>query len=697
MKHILFTLLFLPTLLLAQGYDFELVPDAFPVEIDGWQPFQPWAGGIDNSTPEFCDIDADGDLDYFCGTSWWYYWHYENVGNSQDPEFMYVTTTFDSLVGVGIGALYQSSIDFGDIDDDSDQDAFISNGIIGLTTNIGSSSQWNSSGIVDTLFDQYGDYVIGVYFTVEDIDSDGDIDIIGGFQASSDYGLRLYENEGTPQNAQFSLVNTAWQGIQIPESHQNPCFGDLDGDNDLDLLVGTGEGNIYYYRNDGDSANALMTYVTNEYFEIDVGVDASPELADIDDDGDLDLFVGRGPTGIGNCMGDVNYYENIGDPYNPDFQFITTNYMSFDIGHYSMPRLVDIDADEDPDLFTKLGSHIALFRNQGTLTEPYFVYETYTFENIQVFSSLVPWFCDIDDDDDYDLFIGPGTIPGPPGLQLYINQGTPRNPDYYLFSDDLVPGVFTQSSVVLSPVTADIDADGDLDLFVSDDDGLLYFFENIGTSTQFQFQYITDNWQNINYLGAHRYFCFYDIDDDQDLDLFYYGAGGGSVPVGPYLQFYRNIGTPQNAQMVLENEDLFPELLIGQPAPYLFDMDQDGDGDMFVGDTWGGIRYFENIYDSSSANPPNVALHPRHGTEFTFGPNPANPITWVTFNLTYPQKADLAVYNLLGQRVATLASGYQMPGTQTLYWNASDFSSGVYLVKLQTENAQALQKVVILE
>jgi hypothetical protein len=37
-------LLFIPTLLLAQDFEFQFEPEAFPVEINGWQPFSPWAG-----------------------------------------------------------------------------------------------------------------------------------------------------------------------------------------------------------------------------------------------------------------------------------------------------------------------------------------------------------------------------------------------------------------------------------------------------------------------------------------------------------------------------------------------------------------------------------------------------------------------------------------------------------------------------
>ncbi|MBU0520314.1 hypothetical protein KKA00_09740 [bacterium] len=60
----------------------------------------------------------------------------------------------------------------------------------------------------------------------------------------------------------------------------------------------------------------------------------------------------------------------------------------------------------------------------------------------------------------------------------------------------------------------------------------------------------------------------------------------------------------------------------------------------------------------------------------------ANPITWISYNLPYPQKAEIAVYNLIGQKVATLVSGLQMPGQYRVPWVAEDVSSGVYWVRM---------------
>jgi hypothetical protein len=587
------------SLALAQELQFQLQPSAFPVEIQGWQMFQPWTGGLDVSTPELCDLDGDGDLDYFSGSSDNFYWYFENIGTADSPDFIYISSYFDSLLPLGVttSTLAWSDIDFIDIDADGDYDALMSNGIMSININQGTNHNPDFSAPADTLFTQTNQYLLATNFASVDIDADGDYDIIAGTYYSG--GLTLYENIGTPQSYQYNLVTQNWQGILISEGMGDPCFGDLDDDGDLDLLVGNHQGKIRYYRNDGSAQNPQMTFISDYFCGIDVGEEASPELADIDGDGDLDLFVGRNAFfGQTTSQGDVFFFENIGTAQVFNFQYVTSNYLVLDCGYSCTPRLVDIDEDEDFDLFSHIGSNLLLYRNQGTIVEPLFIYETSSFGGISVFD-LIPWFCDIDNDTDYDLFAGSSAIPGPPGLYLFKNQGTPQNPDYVLFSNNLVPGIFNISSVLLVPGTADIDADGDQDLFVSDDNGAFYFFENVGTPQRFQFLYQTDNWQNLHDgVHCHRQFCFYDIDHDTDLDLFYEGIEVNPNPPPDYkktLRFYRNVGTPQNADMVLEVNDMFPELMIYQAAPFVTDIDRDGDGDLFVGDQWGGCRFFRNM------------------------------------------------------------------------------------------------------
>ncbi|NQS98958.1 MAG: T9SS type A sorting domain-containing protein [candidate division Zixibacteria bacterium] len=677
-------LIFLPVIVLSQELQFELQPGAFPVEVSGWEIFQPWTGGNNKSTPELCDIDADDDLDFFLGDERGYVYSFQNTGSSLQPDFQYETSFFDSLTHPN--PTYNGAVvRFVDIDDDSDFDAFVGGSYVSVYLNNGSIYQPQFELLEDSLRDNNLEIVVGTYLDLVDIDGDGDYDLFAGHYSGY---LKYYENIGTGTSYSFNLVSSNWFNTYCSEGYASPCFGDLD------LLIGTGEGTLYYYRNDGDSASAQMTLVSDNYLDIDVGDYASPELADIDGDGDLDLFVGRDPTGFGNSMGDVYFYENIGTPQVPDFQLITTNYICFDMGDGATPNLVDIDADGDPDLFTGKGDNLLFYRNVGNLNEPRFVYESENFGGVNV-NTLMPWFVDLDADGDYDLLAGEGAIPGPPGLHLFTNRGTPQNPQFTLTTNNLVPGVFGQGSVLLIPGTTDIDADGDQDLFVSDVSGGLYFFENIGSASQHQFQFVTNDWQNLGTWG-HRLFCFYDIDSDGDEDLFINSNAMYNQPWDKNLMFYRNVGTPQNAVMVLENEDLFPELMIWQARPYLLDIDQDGDGDLFVGDLWGGIRFFRNL-EVNSVNREAGTVN-RSFSLLPNYPNPFNSSTTIPFTIDRALPVKIVVYNQLGQCVATLVDGQMSPGQHQIQWDASILSTGVYLISLESDGIpQQARKVILLK
>ena len=67
--------------------------------------------------------------------------------------------------------------------------------------------------------------------------------------------------------------------------------------------------------------------------------------------------------------------------------------------------------------------------------------------------------------------------------------------------------------------------------------------------------------------------------------------------------------------------------------------------------------------------------------------------------LSMPMSGDMqgAVYNLLGQVITTLASGYMEMGTYTLTWDASDVSSGVYFVKAQANGFTKTQKLMLVK
>ena len=76
-------------------------------------------------------------------------------------------------------------------------------------------------------------------------------------------------------------------------------------------------------------------------------------------------------------------------------------------------------------------------------------------------------------------------------------------------------------------------------------------------------------------------------------------------------------------------------------------------------------------------------------------PNPFNPTTMMTLTLPVSGEIQVEVYNLLGQAVSTLASGYIDMGTYNLTWDASNVSSGIYFVKAQADGFTATQKLML--
>jgi hypothetical protein len=85
---------------------------------------------------------------------------------------------------------------------------------------------------------------------------------------------------------------------------------------------------------------------------------------------------------------------------------------------------------------------------------------------------------------------------------------------------------------------------------------------------------------------------------------------------------------------------------------------------------------------------------------FTLGaayPNPFNPSTSITLDVSDAGNVNVAVYNLMGQAVSTLAEGYMNAGSYTLTWDASNQVSGMYLVRAETAGFVSTQKLLLIK
>ena len=240
---------------------------------------------------------------------------------------------------------------------------------------------------------------------------------------------------------------------------------------------------------------------------------ASPTFVDIDGDGDFDAFIGDG-------NGDMIFYKNLGVKSSPAFDTPQTNPFGFiNMTVYIAPTFVDLDDDSDFDAVIGTNdNNIHFVENTGTNTTPSFGAPQINPFGLtgQPFLAY-PVFVDIDDDGDFDAFTGAQFI-GTPMIQYFENTGTSSDPDF----DDPVDNPFglTAGPHNVGIDLTDIDLDGDYDVFTVDDDGMIRFYENIGTKSNID---LADPVENPFGLSATTSLIipeFVDINNDRDFDLF---------------------------------------------------------------------------------------------------------------------------------------------------------------------------------
>lgn len=78
-------------------------------------------------------------------------------------------------------------------------------------------------------------------------------------------------------------------------------------------------------------------------------------------------------------------------------------------------------------------------------------------------------------------------------------------------------------------------------------------------------------------------------------------------------------------------------------------------------------------------------------------PNPFNPTTTIGYYVPKRGDVSLTVYNVLGEKVATLYSGFQTPGNHTAFFDGADLASGVYFYELRAGNVAITKKLVLMK
>lgn len=432
----------------------------------------------------------------------------------------------------------------------------------------------------------------------------------------------------------------------------NPRFifgGDFDKDGYVDLAVANGtDNNISLLLNDGDTTFTERTLTV-------VGDPYCVYGSDFDCDSYLDLAVANG------FHNEVSIHLNNGDT-----TFTQQNYPA---GDY--PRSLyanDLTGDGYPDIaaanYNDSTVSILFNNGDGTLLTD----STYTVGK----DPRCVYGGDFDNDGDIDLCVANS---GESNILILKNNG-----DGGFKSDSAYEVGSTPFSIYIN----DFNGDGLVDLaiinFGSDNVSLLL---NTGNGI-----FSLDSTYQVGNGPLSVFGC--DLNGDGWLDLVTANRLDNNISV---------LESKGNGKF--KGSVIFS---VGSSPFSVFGCDLDGDGDIDLATANNGSHNVSVLLNLGSVGVKGRETGANLPQAFSLSqnyPNPFNATTVIRYELSAdggPRAAvTLVVYNILGQKVATLVDGKQTPGYKAVTWNAKGMASGIYFYRLQAGEFTTTKKMILLK
>jgi hypothetical protein len=492
-------------------------------------------------------------------------------------------------------------------------------------------------------------------FGAIDINLDGKPDLV----IFDRFGNRIlpFINEGSTGETRYT-----WHpelSRLFPDLHDWVIFADYNCDGKQDIFTYS-LGGVRVFKNISDTSlkfELVTNLLTSYYYTGKVGILLTPvdypAIADIDQDGDLDLLTF---FGLGSY---VEYHKNLsmekyGNCDSLDFKLSDKcwgdfkeseggNKITLDIQcPYKFPGIpelscnpvapkhtgstllaTDLDGNGLKDLV--LGDvdfpNLIALMNGGTVDSAHMISQDSTFPGnpypVHLFSFPCCSFLDMDNDGIRDLVVSPFdpsdyVAENKRSCWFYKNSGTNDHPVFQFQTDHFFQNEMIDVGTNAYPVITDVNGDGLPELLIGnygEYDSSWYFqgslksafiskisyYKNTGQANDPSFHLVTDDFASLSKRhGLAFYPAFGDLDGDGDQDMITGNADGS-------LTYFQNTAGPGNEPVFAPAQTQYQNIRAGNfSAPQLFDIDGDGLLDLVVGNQKGTLFYYHNNGTSGS-------------------------------------------------------------------------------------------------